>query len=263
MVLFAPRRWLVPVVAAAVCLSPLYRLFAVIRFPLDFTSGELARDAFTPAWLDSLGAGALLALATQRGLGVRAATWSLPRVVLPITGTAYVLALLVYQYLPDTMAHVIVGDLAVSGLLYCLVAAASRGFGGPVGQVLELRPFVYLGKISYGIYVYHPFPPALLALTFARLGARYEQSGLLNFALSTAITVAIAAASWRFFEKPLNGLKRHFSYGMGASGLHWACSSPAYALECCFKSTMERATCSQRGSRVRPTPLPVRHLFQV
>jgi len=215
-VLFAPRRWLGPVIAAAICLAPLYRLFALIRFPQDFASGELARDALTLGSLDSLGAGALLALAIDGGLGNRSARWSASRVLLPIAGSVYVLSLLIYQYLHVTMAHIIVGNLAASGLFYWLVSAASRGFGGPVGHVMKLKPFVYLGKISYGIYVYHPFPPALLALAFARLGVGYEQSGPVNFALSTLLTVAVAAASWRFFERPINGLKRHFRYAPSA-----------------------------------------------
>jgi peptidoglycan/LPS O-acetylase OafA/YrhL len=221
LVLVAPRRWLAPTVAVAIGLAPLYRLLALIRFPDDFASGEFARDALTLGWLDSLGAGVLVALAAEQTSGSRPA-WPSSRVILPIAAITYVLALVIYQYLHGTMAHLIIGDVAVSALFYCLVSAASRGLGGPVGRMLELKPLVYAGKISYGIYVYHTFPPALLALAFARFGVRYQQSGPLNFALSTVVTVAVAAASWRFLERPMNSQKRHFPYapGAGSAGEH-------------------------------------------
>ena len=85
---------------------------------------------------------------------------------------------------------------------------------------LEWGPCVYLGKISYGLYVYHQ----LVALTFQPIfqrfgvsyiewqGALYPEKGLTYFALSSATTIAIASLSWHFFEHPINRLKSHFDY---------------------------------------------------
>ena len=36
-----------------------------------------------------------------------------------------------------------------------LIDRGADGFKGPVKRVLESGPLVYLGKISYGIYVFH------------------------------------------------------------------------------------------------------------
>jgi peptidoglycan/LPS O-acetylase OafA/YrhL len=212
LVLFFPRRWVVGIVATGICVAPLYRLFALVSFTDDFTSGEFARDALTLSPLDSLGAGALLTLIGGGLIRGRAASWWSQRMLLSVAGVGYVASLVLAYYVPQTFAHVILGNLAISGIFYCVVSAASRRIGGTIGHVLELKPLVYVGKISYGIYIYHAFTPALLALAFARLGLAYEQSGLLNFVLSTALTLAVAIVSWRLVEQPINSLKRHFRY---------------------------------------------------
>ena len=65
----------------------------------------------------------------------------------------------------------------------------------------------YTGRISYGLYVYHP----LLFL----LCAQYLHLGniVLDFALSTALCYLVASASYYYFEAPFLGLKRFFAYG--------------------------------------------------
>jgi peptidoglycan/LPS O-acetylase OafA/YrhL len=57
------------------------------------------------------------------------------------------------------------------GLIFaCLVAAAAHGFKSFVGKVLESKPMVYLGKISYGIYLIHAFMPEIVYRIFDYLG---------------------------------------------------------------------------------------------
>lgn len=57
----------------------------------------------------------------------------------------------------------------------------------------ELRPLAYLGKISYGIYLWHMFAVLLLA--------GMATTGVL-LAATVLMTTAMAAASWHFLEKP-------------------------------------------------------------
>jgi peptidoglycan/LPS O-acetylase OafA/YrhL len=100
-----------------------------------------------------------------------------------------------------------------AALVFCwLIAGASRGFVGPFGRLLELRPIVYLGKISYGIYIYHFLVPLAFAEVARRMGFGYENSGFVNFLVTAIVTFGIAALSWHLFERPINGLKRHFRY---------------------------------------------------
>ena len=75
-------------------------------------------------------------------------------------------------------------------------------------QALEWRPLVYIGKVSYGIYLLH-----MLAIHFAsRLSVRLgvESQGLV-FLLAFALTLAMAALSYHYFESPLLRLKSRFT----------------------------------------------------
>jgi len=100
-----------------------------------------------------------------------------------------------------------------AALVFCwLIGTASHGFTGYVGRLLEWRPIVYLGKISYGIYIYHLLVPLAFERIAAHWGRTYENSGFVNFVVTSLVTFVVAAISWHAFERPVNGLKRHFRY---------------------------------------------------
>ncbi len=50
-----------------------------------------------------------------------------------------------------------------------VVLRASTGFRGPIGKLLEIKPLIYPGTISYGIYVYHNSIPHLMYKTLRLL----------------------------------------------------------------------------------------------
>ena len=90
------------------------------------------------------------------------------------------------------------GLLIVVALAAVLVVApVALDQGGPVARVLALRPLVWLGAISYGVYLWHW--PIFLALN----GERTGWSGWPLFAIRCAATVAVAAASWWMLEQPI------------------------------------------------------------
>jgi peptidoglycan/LPS O-acetylase OafA/YrhL len=70
--------------------------------------------------------------------------------------------------------------------------------------VLSWRPVVYLGRISYGIYLWH-YPINIV------LSARVSES--LNFALTSAVSVLIASASYHLIEARALRLKSRFNSG--------------------------------------------------
>jgi peptidoglycan/LPS O-acetylase OafA/YrhL len=61
----------------------------------------------------------------------------------------------------------------------------------------------YLGKISYGLYVFHKF-----CLDHATRSHNWA----VNLVLALAATIACAALSYRFLEKPFLGLKHKFEF---------------------------------------------------
>src|SRR5207253_690593 len=106
-------------------------------------------------------------------------------------------------------------DLAYALVFLWLVDRAAEGFGGAARHLLEARPVVYLGSISYGIYLYHEFVPVLVRLLEKGLGVRLyfpAEMGVPRLLAVAAATVPLAALSWHLFEKPINGLKSRFPY---------------------------------------------------
>jgi hypothetical protein len=85
--------------------------------------------------------------------------------------------------------------VAVAAVL--VVAPVALDQGGPVARVLAWRPLVWLGAISYGVYLWHW--PIFLAVN----GERTGWSGWPLFGLRCAATVAVAAASWWLLEQPI------------------------------------------------------------
>ncbi len=79
-----------------------------------------------------------------------------------------------------------------------------------LGADLTFPWWTYLGKISYGLYVYH-----LLALTVIRLWLGGQLGHPAYFALyfisALAMTVALSAASYQWLEKPFLRLKNRFT----------------------------------------------------
>ena len=90
------------------------------------------------------------------------------------------------------------GLLIVVALAAVLVVApVALEQNGPVARVLAWRPLVWLGAISYGVYLWHW--PIFLALN----GERTGWSGWSLFAVRCGATIAVAAASWWLLEQPI------------------------------------------------------------
>ena len=80
--------------------------------------------------------------------------------------------------------------------------------------------FIYLGRISFGLYMFHSLVFQLVFITF---GARLHQ--LINYValppiampiigilLTLAVTILLAILSYRFFERPFLKLKNRFTF---------------------------------------------------
>lgn len=95
-----------------------------------------------------------------------------------------------------------------------LVLVASVREGGIARRALSFRPFVLLGKVSYGAYVFHF---AWIELYRRVTGFVPAQAGvwerLLHFVPYFAGVALLAALSWRFFERPFLRFKERFADG--------------------------------------------------
>ncbi len=86
-------------------------------------------------------------------------------------------------------------------LIYC-VARANFLTG-----VLESAPLRYLGKISYGLYVYHYGIIAITAALFRKYDVGYSLRSPQMFVVTMSATLLIATLSFYLLEKPIINLK--------------------------------------------------------
>ncbi len=80
-----------------------------------------------------------------------------------------------------------------------------------VNRVLSAKFLNFSGRISYGLYVFHPFAFGLAAYYFA------SEWWWVNLLLCFGITYAMATLSFYGFERRFLGLKRYFEYSRPAA----------------------------------------------
>jgi peptidoglycan/LPS O-acetylase OafA/YrhL len=97
------------------------------------------------------------------------------------------------------------GLLGVSLLFYAFLGAPQDGVGFSAGTGL-----VSLGRISYGLYVFHY--AVLDVVTYALLRFTGGCPLWAKFLISLSITLALAWASYRWIESPFLTLKRRFTH---------------------------------------------------
>jgi peptidoglycan/LPS O-acetylase OafA/YrhL len=192
-VLALPRPWIAPVAADV----PYNALRSLPLSQFDF-----------------LGCGALLAIlrwreSTLPGL----AFWEKWRLWIGLAGLIIHVILLKW---PQTPTQSMFNASGAAVMMTALVDWAAHGTKSKAQSLLMLPPLVYVGKISYGIYLYQFLTLFLLYKVQSLLGHPAFLNGPLGFAgLWAALTLLVAMASWHFFERPLLKLKRFFPYRGG------------------------------------------------
>jgi len=98
------------------------------------------------------------------------------------------------------------------GGFFGLINRASYGFKGWFGKLLTLPILVYLGRISYGLYLLHNFAHFPVYLFCGRVIGVYTLRFSQELALKACATILGAIISWHCLEYPINSLKRLFPY---------------------------------------------------
>jgi len=179
-------------------------------------AGPVVIEVLTPFQLDALAIGGFFAVYLRQPGGEDGAR----RLVLPLALAG--LGLLVIQFCARHLP--LRGNVLESvrgGAFHLLLAALLlRGLLGPassgLSQFLLIRPLTFLGKYSYGLYVYHHFlsyyfgihrTDLMLADT---LGCSYMTALVLQAGAGIAASIVLAWLSYEFFEKHLLRLKRYW-----------------------------------------------------
>jgi peptidoglycan/LPS O-acetylase OafA/YrhL len=121
--------------------------------------------------------------------------------------TGVVLVLMCFT-IPEGLGYVNVVSILFSSLILNLVLSGAGG--GKIGLILARG-----GKISYGIYIYHPVVLIFVSFCMAKghmvFAGRPMLTYLLYLTLSFALLLAVAAVSYKYFEQFFLRKKRRFT----------------------------------------------------
>lgn len=156
-------------------------------------AGEVVFWCSTITWLDAIAAGALVALLLRGGV---------PRLSRLQRISLFVGGLAIWAAVPRLAKFLIYPDIAsypiiVIGSILMLLAVLGSGLTNPI--------LVYLGRISYGLYVWHVLALALVSFLFAKYSLPHALCGFVA-------TVSISAISYRWLEQPFLRLKKRFTH---------------------------------------------------
>jgi len=212
LILFLPNKFLPKIFSGLIVAGILFR-FLYASFVPGAVTENVPVTVLTPACLDGFGYGALLAYVhvfeKMRNPWLRKLFYAIIPVyiLLSVSGTN------IYSM---TFGRMCVGVFAMF-----VIEGTVNGYKGRFGKFLESRQIVYLGKISYGLYLYHLFATIVLMkiiLKISETGKLFSidlkpvtdilAQPLINFVLYFGVTVGLAAASWHLIERPANRLRR-------------------------------------------------------
>lgn len=102
--------------------------------------------------------------------------------------------------------------ISVVGLAWAILLLRILEGGALVRALLQGRAVTYVGKISYGIYIWHMIPCTLSVYALKQAGYSGAALQLGALALACLITLVVATLSYYGFERPFLNLKARFAY---------------------------------------------------
>jgi peptidoglycan/LPS O-acetylase OafA/YrhL len=209
-VFLCPSRYLVRVILVLIAVAPLVR---ALMHHLEYPGYLIFR--VTPARMDSLLFGALVAVAIRSGWISRGGRLALPGLLAGLAG------LLILRFFLGPLS------IDVAGYQFAFPSLIALSFASLVFLCLHLRektlahrlltcyPFRIVAKYSYAIYLWHLVAVRIVAIRLPVIFARLQLThgyGVALIALASCLSFAMAASSWLLIEAPALRLKdRYFS----------------------------------------------------
>ena len=161
---------------------------------------------------DSLGAGALLALWFNRDNLRQFGDSAFLGFILPFLAFLGI-SIMANFHEVDAVTRVFQRLCMILSFTFIIYNAAKGTTPSWISEILLNPLIVWLGKISYGLYIWHGFVPEIRSAAFRFLGIIDDTltTGFPALFIHLGMTILISAASWKFFEAPLNRLKNRWA----------------------------------------------------
>lgn len=202
-ILFINRKYILPFLFTLITLS----VFGKFYF-LNFTTYQLGANAFLTSCFDSLGMGALLAYLHIYHVSI------LEKILNKKLLVGLIISYILLFIFPDIISpslRPLLENFSNSLIFFFIVGiAAQNKFNGITKFLLENKTSLYLGKISYGIYIIHNFMPDMFYSFFAR---KLPPTDLYSVKVIywICLTIIVASISWFLIERPILKLKKRFN----------------------------------------------------
>jgi peptidoglycan/LPS O-acetylase OafA/YrhL len=182
-----------------------------LRAAIHALGNPLAAYVLTPARLDALAVGAVVALLAADQGGLSRQRKLACRIVIPCALLFAAMAVYRLTTNPDDLMIQTFGYSVIAIMFGAALVIALTSGRTDVARWVSVRPLRLLGRYSYGLYVFHHpvlfvLPPASVALALQTLGISLLARPV-AIALVAALCFVMAATSWHLFEQPILNLR--------------------------------------------------------
>jgi peptidoglycan/LPS O-acetylase OafA/YrhL len=197
-VLVLPRRWFIPTMIGFIIFGLSFRVYCIAT-----SASTLVRWVTIFGCIDSFAVGAVLAYLRQTKMLEKMRHLSKTVLLaLPLAAFGCFFLGRALMTLPEGNIFLGFTESVDAVFLAWLVAVSIGGIKGIWGTFLGWAPVVYIGRISYGIYVYHVFVIVAVSPLLATWGLSAEQHAYGRIAVLIAVTLSLSSLSWHLLEQP-------------------------------------------------------------
>lgn len=220
LIFLMPRRWLFPALLAALFSGPLLRLFLSLPF---WEFPWLMRRISPFSVVDMIAAGGCLAW-LMRDLGKEGyvrSRWPARLLYIGLTGTV-VITLMRYYILGfwsamipanasaktiASAANVMLDVFFESILIAWLIGLVWTGMKGWPERILSSKPLVWLGALSFSVYLVHHYMIEVAPILARWCHLPYPEPGFTQFLILASLSIVFASILYYAVELPSNLLR--------------------------------------------------------
>jgi peptidoglycan/LPS O-acetylase OafA/YrhL len=196
-VLTLPRRWFITAMVGFIVFGLGFRIGCILT-----NTSTITRWVTLFGCIDSFAVGALIAYLKQsqfldkmwRSKGLLFA--------MPLIACACFYLGRALMTLPEGNLWLASTESVDAVFLAWVLAASLTGMKSRYARLLSWAPLVYLGKISYGVYVYHVFIIILVSPLLVPYGLSEDHNAFGRIAVLLGLTLAMSSLSWHWLEQP-------------------------------------------------------------